>query len=120
VPVRLGAGSAYEKLDRRAGDWAIAAGGCFVCLDGDGVVTDVGIGLTAVGAAHFCCPKAEAALRGKPASDANLKAAAEVAASETNPQTDQRGPADYKRHLAGELTKRALRRSVARARGEGV
>jgi carbon-monoxide dehydrogenase medium subunit len=120
VPVRPGAGSAYEKLDRRAGDWAIAAGGCFVCLDGDGVVTDVGIGLTAVGAAHFSCPKAEAALRGKPASDANLKAAAEVAASETKPQTDQRGPADYKRHLAGELTKRALRRSVARARGEGV
>ena len=118
VPIRPGAGSAYEKLDRRAGDWAIAAGGCFVCLDGDGVVTDVGIGLTAVGAAHFCCPKAEAALRGKPASDANLKAAAQVAAKETNPQTDQRGPADYKRHLAGELTKRALRRAVARASGE--
>jgi aerobic carbon-monoxide dehydrogenase medium subunit len=120
VPVRPGAGSAYQKLDRRAGDWAIAAGGCFVCLDGDGVVTDVGIGLTAVGAAHFCCPQAEAALKGKPASDENLKAAAEVAAGETNPQTDQRGPADYKRHLAGELTKRALRRSVAWVRGEGA
>ena len=115
LPVRPGAGSAYEKLDRRAGDWAIAAAGCFVCLDGDGVVTDVGIGLTAVGADHFCSPAAEAALRGKPASDENLRAAAEVAASETNPQTDQRGPADYKRHLAGELTKRALRRAVARA-----
>jgi carbon-monoxide dehydrogenase medium subunit len=120
VPIRPGAGSAYEKLDRRAGDWAIAAGGCFVCLDGDGVVTDVGIGLTAVGAAHFCCPKAEAALRGKPASDANLKAAAQVAAKETNPQTDQRGPADYKRHLAGELTKRALRRAVTRAQGRAA
>jgi aerobic carbon-monoxide dehydrogenase medium subunit len=117
VPVRPGAGSAYEKLDRRAGDWAIAAGGCFVCLDDDGVVTEVGIGLTAVGAAHFCAPLAEAALRGKPASDKNLVAAAAKAATETNPQTDQRGPADYKRHLAGELTKRALRRAVARARG---
>jgi carbon-monoxide dehydrogenase medium subunit len=117
VPVRPGAGSAYEKLDRRAGDWAIAAGGCFVCLDGDGVVTDVGIGLTAVGAAHFCAPLAEAALRGKPASDKNLAAAAAKAAAETHPQTDQRGPADYKCHLAGELTKRALRRAVARAQG---
>jgi carbon-monoxide dehydrogenase medium subunit len=118
VPIRPGCGSAYEKLDRRAGDWAIAAGGCFVCLDGDGVVCDVGIGLTAVGAAHFCCPEAEAALRGSPVADENLVAAAAKAAAATNPQTDQRGPADYKRHLAGELTKRALRRAVARARGE--
>jgi carbon-monoxide dehydrogenase medium subunit len=118
LPIRPGCGSAYEKLDRRAGDWAIAAGGCFLCLDGGGVVTDVGIGLTAVGAAHFCCPEAEAALRGRVASDENLTAAAAKAAEEANPQTDQRGPADYKRHLAGELTKRALRRSVRRARGE--
>ena len=118
VPIRPGAGSAYEKLDRRAGDWAIAAGGCFVRLDGDGIVTDVGIGLTAVGAAHFCAPSAEDALRGTPASDENLATAAAKAAEETNPQTDQRGPADYKRHLAGELTKRALRTAVARARGE--
>jgi carbon-monoxide dehydrogenase medium subunit len=118
VPVRLDAGSAYEKIDRRAGDWAIAAGGCFVRLDAQGIVAEVGIGLTAVGAAHFCCPRAEATLRGKPATDDNLKAAAAVAAAETNPQTDQRGPADFKRHLAGELTKRALRRAVARARGE--
>lgn len=118
VPIRPGAGSAYEKLDRRAGDWAIAAGGCFVCLDGGGVVTDVGVGLTAVGAPHFCCPGAEAILRGHEASDENLVAAAAEAARCTRPQTDQRGPADYKRHLAGELSKRALRRSVARARGE--
>jgi aerobic carbon-monoxide dehydrogenase medium subunit len=118
VPVRPGAGSAYEKVDRRAGDWAIAAGGCFISVDGSGVVSDVGIGLTAVGAAHFCCPQAEAALRGEVASDANLRAAAVKAAAATKPQTDQRGPADYKRHLAGELTKRALRRALARARGE--
>jgi carbon-monoxide dehydrogenase medium subunit len=82
-------------------------------------VADVGIGLTAVGAAHFCAPLAEAALLGKPATEENLKAAAEVAAGEARPQTDQRGPADYKRHLAGELTRRALRRSVARARAPG-
>ncbi|HET9773024.1 MAG TPA: xanthine dehydrogenase family protein subunit M [Acidimicrobiia bacterium] len=118
VPIRPGCGSAYEKLDRRAGDWAIAAGGCFISVDPGGVVTDVGIGLTAVGAAHFCCPEAEAALRGSVASDENLASAAALAAAATNPQTDQRGPADYKRHLAGELTKRALRRALARARGE--
>ena len=118
VPIRPGCGSAYEKLDRRAGDWAIAAGGCFISTDLGGVVTDVGIGLTAVGAPQFCCREAEAALLGSVASDENLTLAAVKAAEAANPQTDQRGPADYKRHLAGELTKRALRRAVRRARGE--
>jgi len=118
VPVRAGAGSAYEKVERRAGDWAIAAAGAFVTLDGD-TVGDVGIGLTAVGAPHFCAPAAEDALRGQAATEENLAAAAEAAASAASPSTDQRGPAEYKRHLAGELTLRALRRSVARARGEG-
>ncbi|HEX6423087.1 MAG TPA: xanthine dehydrogenase family protein subunit M [Acidimicrobiales bacterium] len=119
VPVRPGAGSAYEKVERRAGDWAIAAAGAFVTLDGD-TVTEVGIGLTAVGAEHFAAPEGEEALRGRAATDENLEAAAFAAAASTNPSTDQRGPADYKRHLAQELTLRALRRSVARARGEGA
>ncbi|HKE77548.1 MAG TPA: xanthine dehydrogenase family protein subunit M [Acidimicrobiales bacterium] len=119
VPLRPGAGSAYEKVERRVGDWAIAAAGAFVALDGD-TVADVGIGLTAVGAAHFCAPAAEDGLRGQPATEENLAAAAAAAADATNPAADQRGPEDYKRHLAGELTLRALRRSVARARGEGA
>jgi carbon-monoxide dehydrogenase medium subunit len=118
VPVRPGAGSAYEKVERRAGDWPIAAAGTVVTLEGD-TVSDVGIGLTAVGAPHFCAPEAEAALRGRPASEDNLIAAAAVVADHVHPSADQRGPVDYKRHLAQELTLRALRRSVARARGEG-
>jgi aerobic carbon-monoxide dehydrogenase medium subunit len=119
VPIRSGAGSAYEKVERRYGDWAVAAAGAFVRLDGDRV-SDVGIGLTAVGAQHFCAPEAEHTLRGQPATEEHLAAAAQVAADHCNPYTDQRGPADYKRHLAKELTLRALRRSVARARGEGA
>jgi carbon-monoxide dehydrogenase medium subunit len=117
VPVRPGAGSAYEKVERRVGDWAVAAAGAFVTLDGD-TVSDVGIGLTAVGAPHFCAPEAEDLLQGRPATEENLAAAAAAAAEASNPSADQRGPADYKRHLAQELTLRALRRSVARARGE--
>ena len=117
VPIRPGAGSAYEKVERRVGDWPIAAAGAFVSLDGD-AVSDVGIGLTAVGAPHFCAPDAEDALRGQDATDENLAAAANAAAEACNPAADQRGPVDYKRHLARELTLRALRRSVARARGE--
>jgi carbon-monoxide dehydrogenase medium subunit len=119
IPIRPGAGSAYEKVERRAGDWGATAGGCFVVLAADGeTVGDVGIGLTAVRAPHFCAEAAEAMLRGQPATAENLAAAAARAAEVTNPQTDQRGPADYKRHLAGELTRRALRRAVARARGQ--
>jgi carbon-monoxide dehydrogenase medium subunit len=119
VPIRPSAGSAYEKVERRAGDWAVAAAGCFVIIDGD-AIADVGIGLTAVGAPHFCAPEAESALIGQPPTEQQLAAAADLAAEQCNPQADQRGPADYKRHLASELTRRALRRAVARARGEGA
>src|SRR5437762_11019258 len=58
VPIRPGCGSAYEKVERRVGDWAVAAAGAAVWLDGD-TVADAGIGLTAVGAEHFHSPAAE-------------------------------------------------------------
>ena len=85
-------------------------------LDGD-TIADVGIGITAVGAPHFCAPEAEASLRGKAATEENLVAAAALAGAATQPSVDQRGPVDYKRHLAGELVLRALRRAAARAAG---
>jgi carbon-monoxide dehydrogenase medium subunit len=116
IPIRQQTGSAYEKVERRAGDWAIAASGVFVSMDG-GVVSDCGIGLTAVGVEHFCVPSAEESLRGQPPTDDNIVAAAQLAADASNPASDQRGPADYKRHLAKELTARALRRAAARAQG---
>jgi carbon-monoxide dehydrogenase medium subunit len=117
VPIRPGSGSAYEKVERRVGDWAVAAAGVAVWLDGD-TIADVGIGLTAVGAPHFHSPAAEDAVRGQPVSDAVVATAGRIAAETCNPQPDQRGPADYKRHLAGELTRRALERAIARARGQ--
>ncbi len=118
VPIRAGAGSAYEKVERRAGDWAVAAAGTFVQLDADGAVRDCGIGLTAVGAAHFTCAAAEDHLRGKAATAENFAAAAQICHDDCSPSADQRGPVDYKRHLARELTLRALTRSAAHARGE--
>ncbi len=115
-PIRPGAGSAYETVERRAGDWAIAAAGTFVQLDGD-VVAECGIGLTAVGADHFTCAAAEDHLRGKPATAEHLAAAGQICHDAVDPSADQRGPVDYKRHLARELVTRALTRSTARARG---
>ena len=117
VPVRPGGGSAYTKVERRVGDWAVAAAGAAIWLDGD-TVADVGIGLTAVGATHFCAPQAEEFLRGAPATAESFAAAGRIAAEHVAPVADQRGPEDYKRHLAGELTTRALRRAAARARGQ--
>jgi carbon-monoxide dehydrogenase medium subunit len=108
-------GSAYEKVDRRAGDWALAAAGAAIWLDG-GKVADVGIGLTAVGAPHFVAAEAEDYLRGRPADEESFAQAGRLAAEHCRPSADQRGPADYKRHLAGELTTRALRRAAERAR----
>ena len=119
VPIRPGGGSAYEKVERRVGDWAVAAAGAALWLDGD-VVRDVGIGLTAVGAEHFHAREAEEFLRGRPATEENFAAAGRLAGEHCEPHADQRGPVDYKRHLAGELTARALRRAAARARGSGA
>lgn len=116
VPIRNGSGSAYEKVERRVGDWAIAAAAVCVWMDG-GTIADAGVGLAAVGAPHFVSTGAEAALRGATPSDDVIAAAAAAAAADCAPTTDQRGPAAYKRHLAGELTARAIRRAVARAGG---
>ena len=116
IPIRPGCGSAYEKVERRAGDWAIAAVGVCVWMSG-GNIADVGIGLTAVGAKHFCAPEAEASLVGKAPAEDLIVAAAALAAEHCNPSSDQRGPVEYKRHLTGELTARALRRAIAAATG---
>ncbi|GDX31125.1 carbon monoxide dehydrogenase medium subunit [Actinomycetes bacterium] len=115
-PIRPGAGSAYEKVERRVGDWPVASAGAFVVVAG-GVVKDCGIGLTAVGAEHFCAPDAEAFLIGKAPTEENLSAAAKLAADACTPYADQRGPVDYKLHLAHELTLRVLRRAVASSQG---
>lgn len=117
VPVRAGAGSAYEKVERRVGDWPVAAAGATIWLDG-GHIAEVAIGITAVGAPHFRAPEAEASLRGRIPDEAAVAEAATLVSQHCRPTTDQRGPEDYKRHLAGELTARALRRALLRASGQ--
>ena len=122
LPIKPGGGSAYHKVKRRAGDWPVGAAGAALWLQ-DGAITDVGIGLTAVGATHFAAAEAEDYLRRRPATEETFAAAGEIAADSCRPTSDQRGPADYKRHLARELTIRALRSAAIRAgdqNGQGV
>jgi aerobic carbon-monoxide dehydrogenase medium subunit len=115
-PVRPNGSSAYEKVGRRAGDWAVVSCGVAVWLE-DGRITDARVGLAAVGPNTTGIPAVSAALRGRvPTEDLYAEAGA-VAADNCTPVTDQRGSAEYKRHLAAELTRRALRRAVDRVDG---
>ena len=113
VPLHADAGSAYEKVERRVGDWAVAAAGAAVRLEG-GAIAQAGIALAAVGS-QVTSPEAEQALVGNAPSEELFEEAARLAAAATDPVTDQRGSAEYKRHVSGELTLRALRRATARA-----
>ncbi len=117
IPLRPGGGSAHEKVERRAGDWAIAASAAAVWVDG-GKIVDAGIGLSAVGPTTIHATRAEDFLRGKTPSEDVFAQAGAMAAADCSPSADGRGPVDYKRHLAGVLTKRALRRATARALGQ--
>ncbi len=115
IAIRPGGGSSYEKVGRRVGDWPVGAAGAAIWLAG-ATIAEAGVGLTAVGAQHFSAAEAEEFLRGAPATEASFARAGEIAAEHCRPSSDQRGPADYKRHLAQELTVRALRKALRRAR----
>ena len=119
LDVRTGAGSAHEKVERRAGDWAIAAASAAVWMDG-GTLADVGIALSAVGLTTIHLTRAEELLRGQPPSEELFAQAGAIASEDCSPMADGRGPVDYKRHLAGVLTHRALRRATTRAQDEGA
>ncbi len=114
LAVRPGAGSAHEKVERRAGDWAIAAASAAVWMQG-GTIADAGIALSAVGLTTIHLTRAEELLRGQAPSEELFAQAGEIASADCAPMADGRGPVDYKRHLAGVLTQRALRRATARA-----
>jgi carbon-monoxide dehydrogenase medium subunit len=114
LPVRPDGGSAHEKVERRAGDWAIAAASAAVWMQ-DGTIGDAGIALSAVGLTTIHVTRAEELLRGKAPSDELFAEAGAIASEDCSPASDGRGPVDYKRHLAGVLTQRALRRATARA-----
>ena len=108
-------GGAYFKLERKVGDFATAAVAAQLTLDEKGICQKVGIGLTNVGPTPVKARKAEEFLRGKKLDEANSKQAAQLAADESAPSPDLRGPVEYKKGLVKELTKRALSRAFERA-----
>jgi carbon-monoxide dehydrogenase medium subunit len=109
-----GWGHAYQKFNRRSEDWAMVAV-CAVVKASGGVCQDVRVGLTNMGSTPLRATAVEDALRGQELSAENIAKAAEHAADGTEPPADLNASADYKRHLAQVLCKRA----IAEAAGQG-
>lgn len=113
---RPGTGSAYAKLKRKQGDWATAAAAVVLRLEGDTCV-EARIALTNLGPTALNVTDAAAALTGRPIDEVAVETAAEQAAAITDPAEDLRGDAEYKRAMAGEMTRRAIGQAIQRARG---
>ena len=106
VPSMEGWGWGYEKFTRRAEDWAMV--GVAALVRGDGSADDVRVGLTHMGSTALRATALEDALRGQALDADSIASAAEHAADGTEPPDDLNATADYKRHLAKVLAKRAL------------
>ena len=106
---------AYRKLERRAGDFATVGVAVKLKVDGD-TISEAGIGVTAVAPAPYAATDAEALLAGQPPSEELYRRAGEAAAAMSQPAADGHGPVAYKRAMVAEITVRALRAAVDRAR----
>ncbi len=117
IPVPpAGSGWSYQKLKRKTGDFATAATAVMLQMKGKSVVK-VSIALTNAGPTVLKAREAEAYLAGKAIDDASLAEAARLAMAICEPTPDQRGDAEYKRAMCGEMTRRALQAAHARANG---
>ncbi|HET8745189.1 MAG TPA: xanthine dehydrogenase family protein subunit M [Ramlibacter sp.] len=115
VPIPpAGTGYAYEKLKRKIGDFATAASAVLLRLDG-GKVASASIALTNVGPTPLKATAAEDFLVGQALDESSLAEAARLASDACDPVADQRGDAEYKRAMAGEMTRRALLKAQSRA-----
>jgi carbon-monoxide dehydrogenase medium subunit len=121
IPLKANSSSAYHKVERRAGDWAVASAGAAVTMSGSGpgaTIVDGRVGLCAVGPNLTNVAPISDAMRGQAPSEELYAAVGQIAADNASPQTDTRGTAAYKTHLAKELSIRSLRLAVARATGQ--
>ncbi len=116
IPVPpLGHGYAYEKLKRKIGDYATAAAAVVLTLV-DGRVATASIALTNVAATPLFAEAAGAIVLGSTLDAATVKRAAAAAKAITDPATDGRGTAEYRREMTGVMVSRALMKAAARAR----
>jgi carbon-monoxide dehydrogenase medium subunit len=107
IPKHTGWGAHYEKFVRVAHQWPIVAVAATVKADG-GTISEARVGLTNMGSTPLRARAVEQALVGQPATEDAVRRAAGAAAEGTNPPSDLNGDADYRRHLATVLTRRAV------------
>jgi carbon-monoxide dehydrogenase medium subunit len=110
-----GSGAAYQKLERKVGDFATVGVAAVVRLGAGSDIESAGIGVTGVAETPFAATDAEAILAGNAPSEELFRRAAAAAAAQSRPAGDVRGPVEYKRAMVAELTIRALRTAVERA-----
>jgi len=114
---RPGSSGAYQKMERKVGDFATAAVAVQVRMDSNGVCDYAGIGLTNVGLTPIRASAAEDILVGQRLDDQTIREAARLAGEVATPQSDHRGTEEYKRALVRTLTVRALRTVQSRLNG---
>jgi aerobic carbon-monoxide dehydrogenase medium subunit len=107
VPKHTGWGAHYEKFVRVSHQWSIVAVAATIRSEG-GEIAEAAVGLTNMGSTPLRARAVEQALIGQPATEDVVRRAAGSAADDTNPPTDLNGDADYRRHLATVLTRRAV------------
>jgi len=107
VPKFTGWGAHYEKFTRVAQQWSIVAVAAMVRVEG-GIIAEARVGLTNMASVPVRATSVEAALAGAPLTVEVIAAASLHAVDGTDPASDLNGDADYRRHLAQVLTKRAL------------
>jgi aerobic carbon-monoxide dehydrogenase medium subunit len=110
-------GSAYRKLKRKTGDYAVAGVAARVELGAKGTVERAGIALTNVGATPLEAVQAQKSLTGKALDEKAIAEAAALAAKAAEPSADRRGSVEYKREMTRVLCGRALQAARQRAGG---
>ena len=113
LPARTG--WAFEEVARRHGDFALVGVAVTLTLDEEGGISAGRIALTGVGMTPVRAASAEARLAGRRPSAETFAEAASAVRDEIEPDTDIHATADFRRHLAGVLTERALGRALQRA-----
>jgi aerobic carbon-monoxide dehydrogenase medium subunit len=117
IPVPpAGHGWAYEKMKRKVGDYATAAAAVILVMEG-GVCRDARIALTNLADVPLLAEAAEQVLIGTPVDGAAIEKAAAAAVAITDPASDLRGPAEFRKHVAGVMVRRAIGRARERAGG---
>jgi carbon-monoxide dehydrogenase medium subunit len=107
IPKHTGWGHRYEKFVRVSHQWSIVAVAAAVRVEG-GTIAEARVGLTNMGSTPLRATAVEQALVGKAATDEAVRDACAAAADGTNPPSDLNGDADYRKHLATVLARRAV------------